>query len=231
MVQYLGFQVMTFTPALAGHPETMTLAGKAVIERQVEEIVTAIGERGDRVHRQLGFFVGPLTFDMKDEELRDMIDDAFAVAEAKDVAVGFHIDDSMFWNDREDLWSDGDNVEWSDWEGTTVPHRIIGWNDASGASFAKATAGPAAIRAYRKFLRGEALAEPSPGSAEPISGDDLHDRVERIQREVPTWVRDHPDLRLKLVPLIQELDGRLRANDPGAASRTADAILELIGAR
>lgn len=126
-VQFLCFQVMTFTPALAGHPKSMTLAGKAMIERQVAEIVTAIGERGDPARRRLGFFIGPLAFDMKDEELRAVIDDAFAVGEEKDVAIGFHIEDSMFWNNRKDLWSDASNVEWSDWKGTVVPHRRIGW--------------------------------------------------------------------------------------------------------
>ena len=33
----------------------------------------------------------------------------------------------MFWYNRADLWSDRNNVEWSDWNGTVVPHRIIGW--------------------------------------------------------------------------------------------------------
>jgi hypothetical protein len=458
-IQYLGFQVMTFTPALDGHPEAMTMAGKAMIEQQVKEIVTTIGERGDHVHRQLGFFIGPLTFDMKDEELRTMIDDAFSVAKLNDVAVGFHIDDSMFWNNRKDLWSDKDNVEWSDWNGTIVPHRIIewagdgapilappmcynsaaitaettrlardvigaeikknvdhlnalgkahlfmgviagwetrmqddthdpavyygycalrhlgysaanpppdfdralqevvsgwivlwdkgleeagipgdriythiafpghppswipnalrdfykdsdpdvtafnahsnpgfsvygpdhfpslhkilaahrvpswgvsegtavslpdafrggtssvsfmeeylagvfnhggayvslfGWSTRGGDSFAKATTGAPAIRAYQKFLRGEVLTESSPRSVNRISSEDLHDKLQKIQRDVPAWLQAHPDIRSQLAPLIQELDGDLRANHLKEADQTADTILKMIGTK
>jgi hypothetical protein len=68
-----------------------------------------------------------LAFDLTDEQLRKVIRDAFAVAEEKDIAVGFHIDDSMFWNRRRDLWSNPQNIEWSDWDSTTVSHRIIFW--------------------------------------------------------------------------------------------------------
>src|SRR3989344_4718336 len=97
-------------------------------------MVGVIGERGDHESTQLGFVVGPLVFDMTDVELRRAINDAFAVAIEKDVAVGFHIDDSMFWVNRKDLWSDKNNVEWSDGRGTTVKPRIIGWA-AGGAPY------------------------------------------------------------------------------------------------
>ena len=33
----------------------------------------------------------------------------------------------MFWNRRRDLWANKNNIEWIDWQGTTVPHRIIEW--------------------------------------------------------------------------------------------------------
>src|SRR5262249_51905469 len=40
---------------------------------------------------------------------------------------GFHIDDSMFGNKREDLWSNKNKVEWGDRNGTVVAHRTIGF--------------------------------------------------------------------------------------------------------
>lgn len=126
-LQYLGFYTGGSTPALAGAPGSQQVQTRVDIEKRVDEIASAIGQKGDHVHTQLGFWVGPIGWDLTDDQLRTLIDDAFAVAEEKDVAVGFHIEDSMFWNNREDLWSDTDNVEWSDWQGTVVPHRIIGW--------------------------------------------------------------------------------------------------------
>lgn len=125
--KYLLFQIGTADTAILGHPETPHVAPKADIARQVEEIVSHIGQVGDHVKAQLGVVVGPMSWDLTDDQLRSTIRNAFEVAEDKDVAVGFHIEDSMFWNKRKDLWSDKNNVEWSDWKGTVVPHRLIGW--------------------------------------------------------------------------------------------------------
>ncbi len=124
--KYLLFYITGASPEVPlGHlaapdPEAQT-------EKAVDRMLAVIGERGDHIHTQLGFSAGPLSFDLTDAQLRTLIANCFAVAEAKDVAVAFHIDNSMFWNRRKDLWSDNNNVEWIDWNGTTVPHRIIGW--------------------------------------------------------------------------------------------------------
>jgi hypothetical protein len=123
--QFLLFQLASSFPAVAGRPAGTP--AKADIEKEVDDVLNTIGTHGDHLHRQLGFTIGPLMFDLTDEQLRTYIRDAFQVAEDKDVAVAFHIDDSMFWNNRKDLWSLNGNVEWSDWNGTAVPHRIIGW--------------------------------------------------------------------------------------------------------
>jgi hypothetical protein len=126
-IQYLLFQSgKAMTPALAGLHDSFATFTNADMETPIDDILTTIGERGDHVHRQLGIMFGPMGFDMTDDQLRLAIDNAFAIAEEKDVAVGFHIDDSMFWYNRKDLWSDRNNIEWSDWS-TVVPHRIIGW--------------------------------------------------------------------------------------------------------
>lgn len=108
-VQYLGFYAGGSTPEINAAPATPQT--KAQIEASWAPIINAIGEKGDGMHQQLGFWIGPLGWDLTDPQEKQLIDDAFAVAEEKNVAVGFHIDDSMFWNRRTDLWGDKNNVE------------------------------------------------------------------------------------------------------------------------
>lgn len=120
--RYLTFQLMTGLPGYAGPPP---MAGrfslsKGQLEAFVREVVKAIGVTGDARHK-LGFAVGPLCFDMPDDETRQFIHDSFAVARENDVAVAFHIDDSMMWGRRQDLLSNPDNIETADW--TQRPNR------------------------------------------------------------------------------------------------------------
>ncbi|MDO8408272.1 MAG: hypothetical protein Q7S95_03495 [bacterium] len=82
---------------------------------------------GDGKTTQLGFTVGPLSLDQTDAEMRTVIQQSFKLAEDKNLAVAFHIDDSMFWIKRKDLWSDPKNVEWSDWSGTANKQRFVEW--------------------------------------------------------------------------------------------------------
>jgi hypothetical protein len=126
--QYLLFQVMTGLPGYAGPP---TLPGhfalsKPQLQEFVQSIVKAIGTTGDARHK-LGFAVGPLCFDMSDAETRQFIRDAFAVARANDVAVAFHIDDSMSWGERKDLLSNPDNIETADWRQIPNSGRRADW--------------------------------------------------------------------------------------------------------
>ena len=107
-------------PHAAGYPGIPPLPGRSVLSKAqmegfVRDVVKAIGTTGDARHK-LGFAVGPLCFDMSDEETRQFIRDAFAVARENDVAVAFHIDDSMSWGRRKDLLSNPDNIETADWK-------------------------------------------------------------------------------------------------------------------
>ncbi|MGO9463879.1 MAG: hypothetical protein ACLQIB_33335 [Isosphaeraceae bacterium] len=126
--KYLSFQLMTGLPGYAGPPP---LPGhyslsKAQLERFVHEVVKAIGATGD-VRHKLGFAVGPLCFDMSDEETRQFIRDSFAVARENDVAVAFHIDDSIVWGHRQDLLSNPDNIETADWKQQPSTGRRADW--------------------------------------------------------------------------------------------------------
>ena len=96
------------------------------VARLVDDIVTTIGTRGT-TRAKLGFMLGPLAFDHSDEDVRGMIKDAFAIAREKNVAVGFHLDDAMFWLNRKDLMSNPRNVEWINWEGTPNEGLALDW--------------------------------------------------------------------------------------------------------
>lgn len=124
-IQYLIFQIFTYNPSSNGQKQP--LDGVA-IRNQVNQILAAVdNNRGNGVTRQIGFAIGPLSLDHTDEELRAFIRASFTIADEKDVAVVFHIDESMFWINRPDLWTDPGNVEWSDWNGTVLPHRYVSW--------------------------------------------------------------------------------------------------------
>src|SRR5579863_833544 len=109
--KYLSFQLMTGFAGFAGPPPIpgRFSLGKAQIESFVRDVSRAIGTTGDARHK-LCFAIGPLCFDMSDDETRQFIRDAFAVARDHDVAVAFHIDDSMCWGQRKDLLANPDNI-------------------------------------------------------------------------------------------------------------------------
>jgi hypothetical protein len=129
--QYLMFQLFTAGPAVTTEP------GKHVISKlpepgflpaQSKEILDTVGERGDDRHR-LGVIVGPLALDYTDAQMRTLIEQTFALASKYKIAVGLHIDESKFWSNRRDLWSDPANVEWLDWDGTPNTGLYLNWGE------------------------------------------------------------------------------------------------------
>jgi hypothetical protein len=126
--KYLTFQLMTGLHGFSGPQPTPGhfALSKAQLEGFVHEVVKAIGATGDARHK-LGFAVGPLCFDMSDEETRQFIHDSFAVARENDVAVAFHIDDSISWGERKDLLSNPDNIETADWKQKPSTGRRADW--------------------------------------------------------------------------------------------------------
>ncbi len=126
--RYLSFQVMTGLPGYAGPPPRpgRFSLDRGQMEAFVREIVRAIGATGD-ARDKLAFAVGPLCFDMPDDETRQFIREAFAVARDNDVAVAFHIDDSMVWGRRKDLISNPDNIETAGWDEKPNTGRRADW--------------------------------------------------------------------------------------------------------
>ena len=123
--KYLIFQIFTYTYSPKGKAQAFD---KKSIQKTIDTIIQALsGEHGDGSTRQLGFAVGPMVLDQTDNQLREMILESFNIALEKNVAVVFHIDDSMFWKRRKDLWKNHNNIEWMDWKGTPNTGRKIAW--------------------------------------------------------------------------------------------------------
>lgn len=126
-LHYLSFQIFEGGPDPAiPFDYVMSYTPKAKIAAVVHDIVTTIGVTGGQ-RAKLAFNLGPISFDHTDAEARQIIDDGFAIALAENVAVGFHIDDSMFWSNRTDLIEDPANVEWTDFSGTLSTGLRLDW--------------------------------------------------------------------------------------------------------
>lgn len=121
--QYLAFQLFTNEGSGA---QGQNLPPGLDVGDTVDEIIKAIGGSGSG-NRKLGFFVGPIAFDSTDEQVRNLIRDSFAVALDKNIAVGFHIDDSMFWGRLSEL-NTIQNIEWLDWNKTPNTGRRLDWS-------------------------------------------------------------------------------------------------------
>lgn len=131
--RYLAFQIFTYSPdpraAAMGEGENHARAGlpsKAVLGAYIDDIKGRIGTVGDG-RAKLAVMLGPVSFDHSDAEVTKLIAIGFELALEKDVAVGFHLDDSMFWAKRKDLWSVASNVEAMDWDGTPCTSRRLDW--------------------------------------------------------------------------------------------------------
>ena len=131
--RYLAFQIFTYGPnpliATMGegkNPQPARFPEKAVLRAYIDDIKGRIGVVGDQQTR-LAVVPGHLAFDHGAAETTKFIEVGFELALETDVAVGFHIDDSMFWAGRKDLGSDPKNVEAMDWDGTPSTGRILNW--------------------------------------------------------------------------------------------------------
>ncbi len=82
-----------------------------------------------------------------------------------------------------------------------------------------------ALRAYRKFLRGEKLIEKWEG---PSLMERLPTKIRRIQKELPSWMRKTGRTEEAALQM-QKLDAALKAQDFAEAERIADAILNMMG--
>jgi hypothetical protein len=138
--RYLAFQIFTYgpNPILAAmgegtHPQPARFPDKAVLRDFIGDIKRRIGTVGDP-QTKLAVVFGHLSFDHSDADVTRFIDLGFELALETDVAVGFHIDDSMFWGNRKDLLNDSKNVEAMDWDGTPCTGRRLEWSKVASTA-------------------------------------------------------------------------------------------------
>ncbi len=126
--RYLAFQIFEGGPDPAiPFDRVMVYTPKEKIAAMARDIVTTIAVTGGE-RAKLAIILGPISFDHTDAEARQIIDDGFAIALAENVAVGFHIDESMFWSKRADLIGDPANVEWTDFSGRLSTGLKLDWS-------------------------------------------------------------------------------------------------------
>ena len=132
--RYLAFQIFTYYSSdpkvasqLSSGSSEKLVPGTTALRNYVDDIKRRVGAVGDTKTR-LAVMLGPLCFEQTDAEVTEFVARAFDLALETDVAVGFHIDDSIFWLKRKDLWSDPKNVEALDWEGTPCTGRRLDWS-------------------------------------------------------------------------------------------------------
>ena len=123
--RYLAFQIFTGVFDSAEMRQSLP--------QSPDSLLKTVGDIRSRVFvpaapgRRLGFIPGPLAFDHADEEVRKLIAGSFDIALQTDIAVGFHIDDSMFWERLKSLNLPG-NIEWVDWGGKPGTGRRLDWS-------------------------------------------------------------------------------------------------------
>jgi len=123
--RYLTFQIFT------GGFDSVTLRqafppSSTNLRQTVVDLRDRIGVLG-KSDQQLGFILGPLAFDNSDHDVRRLISTGFDIALGTGVAVGFHIDDSMFWGRLTKL-NAPDSIEWTDWRKTLNTGRRLDWS-------------------------------------------------------------------------------------------------------
>ncbi|MBC7894605.1 MAG: hypothetical protein H7066_04280 [Cytophagaceae bacterium] len=126
--RYLAFQIFEGgpDPAIPFDRPPLVYTPAVKVAAMARDIVATIGTTGSQ-RAMLAVILGPISFDHTDAEARQIIDDGFAIARAENIAVGFHIDDSMFWSKRTDLMGDPANVEWTDFAGTRASGLKLDW--------------------------------------------------------------------------------------------------------
>lgn len=104
----------------------MVYTPRAKIAAVVHDIVSTIGVTGGE-RAKLAFILGPISFDHTDAEARQILIDGFEIALAENIAVGFRLDDAMFWSNRTDLIGTAANEEWTDFSGALSTGLLLDW--------------------------------------------------------------------------------------------------------
>jgi hypothetical protein len=127
-IQYLGFQLFVTgnTEPMGEYQALPPFISRAQIEDFFEAIQSKVGDSYVSC-RRTAIIIGPIALDFSNSDVSNLIDLSFELAIKYDIAVGFHIDDGMFWANRTDLWQNPENIEWIDWNETPNTSRYVDW--------------------------------------------------------------------------------------------------------
>ena len=162
ITKYLLFQIFVADSSAIAYPR------QGEVAQVVNDIVARIGSTGDN-HNKLGFAVGPLSFNQSDDQTRRLIRESFKTAKEKNVAVAFHIDCHIFWEKRNDLYEDKNNIEWLDWKGTRCTGARLDWGP-------KPTKAPAQMCFNSPAIKAAVLERAD------VIGDEIKSQVELLRR-------------------------------------------------
>ena len=105
----------------------------------------------------------------------------------------------------------------------------IGGEAMKNMDFRVVTEGDDALRAYRKFLKGDSLIE---AKVEASLMERLPPKIHKIQKELPAWMgKAEAGNRVKAVALMKTIDEHMRAKKFEDVEKTADSILKLMGGK
>ena len=102
----------------------------------------------------------------------------------------------------------------------------IGGEANRNMSFRVVTEGEEALRAYRKFLKGEPLIEAKTDALTLL--ERLPPKIHKIQKEFPAWMQKTANP--EAAALMQQLEEQVKNRNFEEAEKTADSILKLMGA-
>lgn len=128
-LQYLSFQMFASgtTDPTDELQTLLPLRPKSELENFIQLVSTEIGTIPSNDFRKLAVMIGPIAINHSDADIKKLIDDSFDLALQYNMAVGFHLDDGMYWGGRTDLTTDPENIEWQDWNGTLSESRYVDW--------------------------------------------------------------------------------------------------------
>ena len=102
----------------------------------------------------------------------------------------------------------------------------IGGEANKNMDFRVVTEGEEALRAYRKFLKGEPLIEAKTEALTLL--ERLPPKIHKIQKELPAWIQKTGN-KDKAAALMQKLEEHLKAKNFEEVEKTADSILKMMG--
>ena len=107
---------------------------------------------------------------------------------------------------------------------TTIFSWGIGGEAMKNMDYRLCTENEEALRAYRKFLKGEPLIK---GATVAGLQERLPPKIQKIQKELPAWIQKTGNK--EAAALMQKMAEQMKAKNFEEVEKTADSILKMMG--